>query len=58
MQEETKKVPVGFISLGMMGKSMAGHLLAAGYPLHVSTRTKSRADELLTQGATWQKSPG
>ncbi len=58
MQEETKKVPVGFIGLGVMGKSMAGHLLAAGYPLHVSTRTKSRADELLARGAIWQNSPG
>jgi 3-hydroxyisobutyrate dehydrogenase len=41
-----------------MGGSMAGHLLAAGYPLHVHNRTKSRAEELLRQGAQWHDSPG
>lgn len=41
-----------------MGRSMAGHLLAAGYPLHLYTRTKSRADELLTAGAKWHDTAG
>jgi 3-hydroxyisobutyrate dehydrogenase len=49
--------PVAFIGLGIMGKPMAGHLLAAGLPLTVHTRTKSKADELLARGAKWADSP-
>ncbi|AZN43906.1 NAD(P)-dependent oxidoreductase [Paenibacillus albus] len=45
---------IGFIGTGVMGKSMAGHLLNAGYSLIVYNRTKSRADELIAQGAVWK----
>lgn len=48
---------VGFIGIGVMGKSMAGHLLDAGYTLHVYTRTASKADELVKRGATLHHSP-
>ena len=48
---------VGFIGLGVMGRPMAGHLLAAGYPLVLHTRTRAAADELLSNGATWADSP-
>jgi 3-hydroxyisobutyrate dehydrogenase len=44
---------VGFIGTGVMGKSMAGHLLKAGYRLNVYTRTKARAQELIDAGAGW-----
>src|SRR5262245_29488158 len=44
---------LGFIGLGIMGRPMAGHLLDAGYPLVVTTRTPSTADELLARGAAW-----
>ena len=37
-----------------MGQSMAGHLLKAGHEVSVYTRTKSKADGLLEQGATWK----
>lgn len=40
-----------------MGRSMAGHLLAAGLPLHVHNRSRSKAEELLAAGAIWQDSP-
>ena len=40
-----------------MGKSMAGHLLDAGYPLTVYNRTQSKADDLVARGATWANSP-
>jgi len=53
-----KTTQIGFIGTGVMGCSMAGHLLKAGYPLHVHNRTKSRAEELLRQGAQWHDSPG
>ncbi|WP_047152764.1 NAD(P)-dependent oxidoreductase [Aneurinibacillus tyrosinisolvens] len=45
---------IGFIGTGVMGKSMAGHLLKAGYPVLVYNRTKSRAEELIQQGAQWK----
>ncbi|WNB92222.1 NAD(P)-dependent oxidoreductase [Bacillus sp. NEB1478] len=48
---------IGFIGTGVMGKSMAGHLMKAGYPLYVYTRTKEKADELIDQGAKWASSP-
>jgi 3-hydroxyisobutyrate dehydrogenase len=49
---------VGFIGLGIMGRSMAGHLLAAGYPLQVYNRSRDKADALLEKGATWRDTPG
>jgi 3-hydroxyisobutyrate dehydrogenase len=49
---------IGFIGLGIMGRSMAGHLQKAGYKLHVYNRTKSKADELLAAGAQWHDNPG
>jgi 3-hydroxyisobutyrate dehydrogenase len=36
---------------------MCGHLLAAGYPLSVSSRTRSKADVLIEQGASWCETP-
>jgi 3-hydroxyisobutyrate dehydrogenase len=52
---ERKKV--GWIGTGVMGLSMCGHILNAGYPVHVYTRTKKRADSLLEDGAQWCESP-
>lgn len=48
---------IGFIGTGVMGKSMAGHLLAAGFPLMVYTRTKGKSLELLEKGASWAETP-
>jgi len=48
---------VGFIGTGVMGKSMAFHILQAGFPLVVYTRTKEKAAELLEAGAKWAESP-
>ncbi len=48
---------VGFIGTGVMGKSMAGHLMNAGYPVHVYTRTKAKAEDLLEKGAKWADTP-
>lgn len=42
---------IAFIGTGIMGKPMAGHLLKAGYPVTVFTRTPSKADDLVAQGA-------
>lgn len=50
-------VRIGFVGLGIMGKPMAGHLLKAGYPLTVFNRTKSKTEELRSQGARVASSP-
>lgn len=44
---------IGFIGIGVMGESMAGHLLKAGHDLYVYNRTKSKADRIVAEGATW-----
>ena len=51
------KTRVGFIGTGVMGHSMAGHLLHAGFPLTVFSRTKAKAASLLEAGAHWADSP-
>jgi 3-hydroxyisobutyrate dehydrogenase len=51
-----KRLTIGFIGTGVMGKSMARNLLLAGYPLNVFTRTKIKAKELIDLGAVWQSS--
>lgn len=53
---QTNKV-IGFIGLGVMGKSMAANLLKAGFEVFVYTRTKDKASELLSQGAKWASAP-
>lgn len=49
----SNKLRVGFIGLGIMGQSMAGHLLAAGHPLNVFNRSKAKTDDLVVKGARW-----
>ena len=44
---------VGFIGLGVMGASMASHLLGGGYELTVYNRTKEKAEPLIEKGARW-----
>ena len=48
---------IGFIGTGVMGKSMAGHLLSAGFPMIVYNRSKEKAKELIQNGATWVSTP-
>lgn len=49
---------IGWIGTGVMGSSMCGHLIAAGYETHIFTRTRSKASGLLEKGAIWRDSPG
>jgi 3-hydroxyisobutyrate dehydrogenase len=51
-----KNQTIGFIGIGVMGNSMAGHIMAAGFPLHIYTRTKEKAAELIEKGAVWEGS--
>ena len=48
-----KTVKVGWIGTGVMGKSMAQHLMKNGYQLSVFNRTASKADELVKEGAVF-----
>ncbi len=48
---------IGFLGTGVMGASMAGHLLDAGHELTLYTRTPAKAESLLDRGATWADSP-
>lgn len=34
---------------------MCGHILKSGYSLNIFTRTKSKAEELILQGAKWME---
>lgn len=49
---------IGFVGTGIMGSSMAGHLLAAGHDLHVHSRTRAKSLPLIERGAAWHDTPG
>ncbi|MBC1374665.1 NAD(P)-dependent oxidoreductase [Listeria sp. FSL L7-0091] len=48
---------IGFVGTGVMGASMACHLIDAGYEVSVYTRTKAKAEVLLKKGALWEETP-
>jgi len=48
---------VGYIGLGLMGKSMARNILKAGFPLVVYNRSRASMDELAAEGARPADSP-
>lgn len=54
MASKLRKIQkIGWIGTGVMGKSMAGHLINHGYQLNVFNRTASKADDLVAKGATF-----
>jgi 2-hydroxy-3-oxopropionate reductase len=48
---------VGYIGLGLMGKSIARNILKAGFPIVVHNRSRAAVDELVAEGATAANSP-
>lgn len=48
---------VGYIGLGLMGKSIARNILKAGFPIVVHNRSRAAVDELASEGATPANSP-
>ena len=48
---------VGWIGSGVMGRSMCGHVLDAGYAVTLYTRTREKAEPLLAHGARWADGP-
>ena len=51
------KTRVGWIGTGVMGSSMVGHLMTAGYSATVFTRSKEKAAALIGRGAKWAETP-
>ena len=48
---------IGWIGTGVMGASMCGHLLKAGYKVNVFNRSRHKAAGLLAKGAGWCEGP-
>lgn len=44
---------IGFIGVGVMGKSMVRNLMKAGYELSIYTRTKEKVLDIIEEGAAW-----
>lgn len=49
---------IGFVGLGIMGKSMARNLMKAGYELHIYARTKEKVEDIISEGAIFHNSVG
>jgi 3-hydroxyisobutyrate dehydrogenase len=49
---------IGFVGTGVMGRSMASHLIKAGHVVHVFNRTREKATALIEAGAHWHDSAG
>jgi len=48
---------IGYIGLGLMGKSIARNIRKAGFPLVVHNRSRAAVDELVAEGARAASSP-
>ncbi len=48
---------IGWIGTGVMGSSMCGHLISAGFAATVYSRTQKKAEALIGKGAAWAASP-
>jgi len=48
---------VGYIGLGIMGKSMARNILKAGFPVVVHNRSREKVQELVAEGAQEAHTP-
>jgi 3-hydroxyisobutyrate dehydrogenase len=48
---------IGWIGLGVMGASMCGRLIDAGYKAVVHNRTRAKAGPLIERGAKWADTP-
>lgn len=49
---------IGFIGVGIMGKSMVRNLMKAGYELHIFARTKSKVEDVISEGAIFHDTIG
>ena len=49
---------IGFVGLGIMGKSMTRNLMTAGYELHIFARTRAKVEDVIREGAIFHPSVG
>lgn len=49
---------IGFIGVGIMGKSMVRNLMKAGFELHIYARTKSKVEDVIAEGAVFHENIG
>ena len=49
---------IGFIGVGIMGKSMVKNLMKAGFELHIYARTKSKVNDVIEEGAIFHETIG
>ncbi len=49
---------IGFIGVGIMGKSMVRNLMKAGFELHIYARNKAKVEDVITEGAVFHESIG
>ena len=47
---------IGFIGVGIMGKSMVRNLMKAGFELHIFARTKAKVEDVIEEGAVFHES--
>lgn len=47
---------IGFIGVGIMGKSMVRNLMKSGYELHIYARTKAKVEDVIQEGAVFHES--
>ena len=47
---------IGFIGVGIMGKSMVRNLMKAGYEVHIFARTREKAEDVIAEGAVFHDS--
>jgi 3-hydroxyisobutyrate dehydrogenase len=57
MKVEPGRTRIGWIGTGIMGSSMCGHLMNAGFSATLYTRTRTKAEKLLAAGAHWAGDP-
>jgi 3-hydroxyisobutyrate dehydrogenase-like beta-hydroxyacid dehydrogenase len=53
----TQPLTIGYIGLGLMGKSIARNILKAGFPIIVHNRSRGAVEELVAEGAKAASSP-
>ena len=44
---------IAFIGVGIMGRSMVRNLMKAGFELHIYARTRSKVEDVISEGATF-----
>lgn len=49
---------IGFIGVGVMGKSMVYNLMKNGYQVSIYSRTKSKVQDVIEKGAVWFDTAG